>query len=106
MLFRSDVTSIPKGVEVTSIGSRWDPIVTAADTRLVGADNIVIDAGDPLHAHQDLPADAATTREVALALAGLPPSCEALIDRVADAIAGWGLRAVERTLGLAVALVS
>lgn len=90
---------IPRGVAVTSIGGRWDPVVTAVDTRLEGADNIVVHVGDPLHTHADLPADPQTTREVALALAGLPPTCEALLDRLADSVAGHSVQAAERAIG-------
>ena len=94
---------VPADVPVTSIGGRYDPIVTAPDTHLDGAANIVVtSSANPLKAHDELPGRPEVTREVTLATRGLPTSCEGLGDRVADALTGRVIQHVERleALGL------
>ncbi|MEP6661973.1 MAG: peptidoglycan DD-metalloendopeptidase family protein [Acidimicrobiales bacterium] len=89
-------TGVASDVPITSIGGRYDPIVTAPDTRLPGAHNIVVaSATNPLTAHDGLPGRPEVTREVTLAARGLPPSCEGLDNRVGDALIGNSIRAVE-----------
>jgi pimeloyl-ACP methyl ester carboxylesterase len=88
-------TGVPADVPVTSIGGRWDPIVTAPDTQLEGAANIVVGSANPLSAHDELPGRPEVTREVTLAARGLPPSCEGLFDRLFDGTAGRLIQRVE-----------
>jgi pimeloyl-ACP methyl ester carboxylesterase len=88
---------VPADVPVTSIGGRYDPIVTAPDTHLDGAANIVVpSSANPLKAHDELPGRPEVTREVTLATRGLPASCEGLVDRAFDTVAGGVLQRVER----------
>jgi pimeloyl-ACP methyl ester carboxylesterase len=88
---------VPDDVPVTSIGGRYDPIVTAPDTHLDGASNIVVtSSANPLNAHDGLPGRPEVTREVTLATRGLPPSCEGLFDRAADGVGGHVIQRLER----------
>jgi Peptidase family M23/Putative serine esterase (DUF676) len=78
---------LPAGPTYVSIAARGDPAVPSPDTQLSGAQNVVVPVNG-LGAHSELPGSAVATHEVALALAGLPPSCESASDAVLDAI--WG----------------
>jgi len=79
---------LPEGVDVTVVAGRTDPVVPTPDTRLAGATRVVVDSGAAPHeAHERLPGQASTTREIGLALAGLDPTCRGL----ADALVDWGV---------------
>jgi hypothetical protein len=54
-------------------------------------------------AHDALPGAPATTRELALALAGRPPGCRSRADRVTDAVLGHVVAGTQDAVG-AVAL--
>jgi len=84
LLARLNNTPLPAGVHVTSIGARTDPVVPALHTRLDGADNIVVDSGGGIFAHNELPGSPQARREVDLAIHGLPPTCQTLADMLAD----------------------
>lgn len=87
---------VPADVPVTSIGGRWDPIVSAPDTRLPGAANIVVTgSSNPLAAHDALPGLPEVTREVGLAVRGLPPSCEGVLNRMGDGAVGGLIQRIE-----------
>jgi hypothetical protein len=89
-------TGVASDVPITSIGGRYDLIVTAPDTRLPGARNIVVaSATNPFTAHDGLPGLPEVTRQVTLAARGLPPSCEGLDDRIGDAVIGHTIRGIE-----------
>ncbi len=77
---------VPEGVFAVSIGGRWDPVVPARDTRLDGAQNITVDYGG-LAAHGKLPGAPAVTTQVGLAIRGASPTCEGLVDALADRVA-------------------
>jgi len=79
--------SLPAGPHYVSIAAQRDPVVPSPDAHLDGADNVIVPVGG-LDAHAALPGSTAATREMALALAGLPPACESASDAVLDAI--WG----------------
>lgn len=82
--------SLPAGIRVVSVAARGDLVVASPRTRLAGgATSVVPLAG--LHAHDELPAAPATTREVALAVAGAPPTCRGLADRLVDLVVGEGI---------------
>lgn len=91
---------VPAGVRVTSIGVRGDLVVPAGRTVLAGAVNVVVDGVGP-RAHDDLPASSSATREIALALAGLPPTCESLLDALGDAVVGDAIGWAEDAAGAA-----
>ncbi len=93
---RYRAAGVASDVPITSIGGRYDLIVTAPDTRLPGARNIVVaSATNPFDSHDGLPGRPEVTREVTLAARGLPPSCQGLDDRVGDAVIGNAIRAIE-----------
>jgi hypothetical protein len=80
------------GTRVVSIAARHDLVVPSPRSRLAGAANVVVTLSDglPVHDHARLPGSAPAHREMALALAGLGPTCETLVDHLVDAVAGQG----------------
>lgn len=76
---------VPDGVSFRTVGARGDLVVTADKTHVDGHPSAIIDAAGP-GAHTALPGAADTTRELQLALAGLPPACQSLLDAVGDAL--------------------
>lgn len=87
---RLDATPPPPGVQVTSVAARSDPVVTSPKAHLAGADNVIITTPG-LDQHGGLPGSSAAHREIALALAGRPPSCESLADAMYDTAMGEAL---------------
>lgn len=75
---------VPEGVAFRTIGARGDMVVTGDKTSVAGHPTAMVDLTGPT-AHGRLPGDVATTRELQLALAGLPPGCRSAIDQVLDA---------------------
>ena len=90
---------LPPGVRVTSIAARADVIVPSPRSRLEGAANVVV-AVPGLNDHAELPGAAAATREMALALAGMAPTCQALLAAVRDAVLGEAIGTGEDILGV------
>lgn len=76
---------VPEGVDFRTVAARGDLVVTADKARVADHPSAVIDLAGPT-AHDALPGDPAVTRELQLALAGLPPECEGLADAVLDAV--------------------
>jgi hypothetical protein len=62
-----------------------------------GATNVVLSV-DGLDDHAALPSTRAAAREVALAMAGLPPTCRSLVDGLVDALVGDVVDNVEGVL--------
>ncbi len=80
---------IPEGVALTSIGGRLDLVVPSPDTRPPAGHHVVVDGpGDPRAVHGALPAAPGVRHEVALAVRGLAPTCEGLIDVLVDTSVG------------------
>ena len=95
---------LPQRTQVVSVAARTDLVVPSPDCRLTGATNIVVTVGGALgalEAHDALPRSAAATREVALAVAGLPPTCESLADALTDVLVGDGIEVGEDTVAAA-----
>lgn len=90
---------LPAGVPITSIAARADVVVPAPRARLPGATNVVVRVPG-LNEHSAVTAAPAATREMVLALAGLPPACESLVDSALDALAGTAIASAEDRLGL------
>jgi hypothetical protein len=80
-------TPLPQGVSFVSVAARTDLIVPSGRAELGGATNVIVTAGG-LDAHDQLPGSAAASREIGLAIAGLPPSCESAANAVVDAMSG------------------
>ncbi len=95
---------LPSGLRAVSIAARGDLVVPASRTDVDGAPEAVVPLLG-LGAHSELPGHARTTREVALARAGLPPACigldEALADQLVGEAIGFGEDAVGTRLWLA-----
>jgi pimeloyl-ACP methyl ester carboxylesterase len=90
---------IPKGVHFTSIGGRGDLVVPAPRTRLAGASNVTVPVPGAARDHDALPRSPAAEREMALALAGMPPTCQGFTDAMADTVIGTHISRVEDALG-------
>jgi hypothetical protein len=97
----------PPGVAVTSVGAAGDLIVTANRTSVSGpaAFDTIVPLFGPT-AHDRLPGSSAATREIGLAIAGLPPTCRGLaqvtVDLVTSESLSWGESSI--AAGLRVAL--
>lgn len=94
-----DRDGIPRGVDFRTIGATGDLVVTADKTHVDGVPAAIV----PLHgptAHDQLPADPRTTRELALALAGRPPTCRGAAGIVADAVVPEVLSSVQTALSV------
>ena len=98
-LYRLNSTPLPPGVKVTSIGARGDLIAPARHTRLEGARNMVVEPPGILDQHWQLPGSPEATREVALAVAGMAPTCQSLGNMLADAAMTEAITHTEDALG-------
>ncbi len=89
--FAGDTAELPfpPGIHAVTVGARGDVVVPARTTRVGGARQVIVGGSMPIGAHDDLIGSPAAGREVALALAHLPPACEGVIDRLLDA--SWPL---------------
>jgi hypothetical protein len=96
---------LASGPELLSIGARGDLTVPATHTYLPGSTHQTIDLAGP-DAHTELPGDPATTRELALALAGAGPGCTSAGDELVDLAVGEGLSYGEDLLGLGLAVAT
>lgn len=86
-----DLPDIPADVELTSVGSLFDPVVPNVKSRVGGhARWTVVNGGW----HGSLPGSDVGQRETALALAGLPPTCRSLFAAFGDALVGEGISAL------------
>ncbi|MGQ0521823.1 MAG: hypothetical protein ACT4PX_11830, partial [Actinomycetota bacterium] len=90
------------GVRVTSIAARADVVVPAPRSRLAGAANVVVEVPG-LNEHSTLPGSAAAHRELALALAGMGPTCQTLAAVTAGVVTGELIAAAEDGTGVALA---
>jgi peptidase M23-like protein/putative serine esterase DUF676 len=97
---------LPKHLHAVSIAARRDLIVPSPRSHLGGADNAIVTL--PLSAtdHSNLPGSEQAQREMALALAGMPPTCESAADAAADALTGQAIDNAETAAGLAAAASS
>jgi hypothetical protein len=78
---------VPDGVHMVSIAGRTDLTVPSTRAHFDGATNVVVGVDGP-SAHDQLPGSGAARREIALALAGMGPTCRDVIDAVTDATSG------------------
>jgi alpha-beta hydrolase superfamily lysophospholipase len=94
---------LPNGVRVVSIAARRDLVVPSPRSHLRGATNVVVDAGGGANDHSRLPGSPAAQREMALALAGAPPTCETAADAAADALTGHAIDRAEKAAAMGAA---
>jgi hypothetical protein len=90
---------VPEGVRFLSIAARGDLVVASPHTDVDGADEVTVPVAG-LAAHGAVVGSDAATAELARALAGQPPGCEAWHDVVADVLTGHAISAVEDDVGL------
>jgi hypothetical protein len=90
---------LPGGPSYLTLANRGDLVVTDARSRMAGSTHVTL-GGTDLGAHADLPGQADTTRELALGLAGWPPTCQGLAHFLADAAIAEGAQLVMSGLGL------
>jgi hypothetical protein len=91
---------VPDVVDAVSIAARGDLIVPTPRSVAPGMEEVIVPLVGP-DAHSDLPGSAAATREVGLALAGLPPACQSLAGALQDQLAGEGISLAEDLAGAA-----
>ena len=89
---------VPPTVDAVSIAARGDLIVPVPRSEAAGMDEVVVPLMGP-SAHSDLPGSRAATRELGLALAGLPPGCQAFRDALLDQAVGEGISLAEDMAG-------
>jgi hypothetical protein len=84
---------VPVGVDAVSIAARGDLLVPVPRTWSPGAAQVVVPV-DGVSAHDTLPGSPEAHRELALARAGMPPTCRsfrgALIDGLVGEAISWG----------------
>ncbi len=80
-----DRRPFPSGVRVTSIGGRWDFVVPSDRTELQGSHEVTVSPAGFMD-HSTLPGSPQAQREIALALAGMPPTCQGFADAMVDAV--------------------
>ena len=90
---------VPEGVRFLSIAARGDLVVASPHTDVDGADEVTVPVAG-LAAHSTVVGSDAATAELARALVGQPPGCEAWHDVVADVLTGHAISAVEDDVGL------
>ncbi len=93
-------TPFPSGVRFTSVGARGDPVVPLPRTLAPGAATTTVSVAG-VGAHDALPGSPEATREIALAVGGLPPTCRSRGDRLVDVAVGHGIAAAHDGAGAA-----
>jgi hypothetical protein len=93
-----DAHPYPAGLHALSIAGRTDPVVPVPRTQVPGATNTTVSLMSP-GAHSELPGDPRTTRELALALDGRPPSCKGFWTALADQGTGEAISYATDTAG-------
>jgi hypothetical protein len=93
---------VPDDVHLVSIGASGDLTVPDVRTVVPGSAHATVHLTGP-HAHDHLPADPATTRELGLALAGKPPTCPSVAQGLTDLVSSHLIARAEDSLGLVLA---
>ncbi len=101
LLAKLNERRLPDGVQLTSIGSRGDALVPGIHTKVAGGRNVIVDLPGFLSDHRNLPGSAQGRREVGLAVADLPPTCQTLTDMMADTVVSDAIATGEDMAGLA-----
>ncbi len=89
---------VPDTVTAISIAARGDIIVPVPRSAAPGMEEVVVPIMGRT-AHRELPGSPQTTRELSLALAGLPPGCQAFHDALLDQGMGEGISVLEDLAG-------
>jgi hypothetical protein len=97
LLRHLDAHPPPPSVRVVSVAARADAVVPPGRSTWPRARSVTIDVQGVNH-HDALPRSPAATREVALAVAGLPPTCRGRGDRFVDGLLAVTAQRLERQL--------
>lgn len=89
---------LPEGVRFASVAARGDPVVAGPRTQVRGEVSTTVSLTGP-GAHDELPGSAAATREIALARAGLPPTCRSVAAITTDVVIGHGIGLAQDAAG-------
>lgn len=92
---------LPEGPTYLSLAARGDLFVTDARSRLTGR-HVTLPGISP-DIHSEVVHQPATTRELSLALGGLPPTCEGIWDLFGDILATEAAQFLASAAGLAAA---
>jgi triacylglycerol esterase/lipase EstA (alpha/beta hydrolase family) len=90
---------MPEGVRFTSIGSRGDFVVPGLRTQTDGASSTIVSVRGIADEHGSLPGSPEARREVALAVAGMAPTCQSLGNMLADTVVSDAIATVEDGIG-------
>ncbi len=90
---------IPPGIPAVSIAARGDLVVPVPSTRVSGAPQVVVPVTGT-SAHDRLPGSPEAQRELALALAGAPPTCTSFRSALVDQAVGEAIAMGEDVLGI------
>lgn len=91
-------TRMPAGLRAVSIAARGDLVVPVPRTAVAGVPQVVVPVSG-LRAHDALPGSPEAARELALALAGHPPTCTTWRRAVTDQLVGQAISWGEDSLG-------
>ena len=89
---------VPDTVYAVSIAARGDIVVPVPRSAAPGMEEVVVPISGR-DAHSDLPGSPLVTRELGLALAGLPPGCQAFHEALLDQGVGEGISVLEDLAG-------
>ncbi len=98
-----NAASVPSSISITSIGARGDLVVPAPRTLVGDGSKTTVVPLDGIDAHDRLPGSAAASREIALAVAGQPPTCRSFGQALTDAMAAEAVDILEDDLTAAAA---
>lgn len=97
---------LPRGTRVVAVAAAHDVVVPSVRAHLDGAVNVVVDPGTDkgiLSEHSALPGSPEAAREIALAIAGMAPTCRTLWQRLAQETVGRAIADAEDGVGVGVA---
>jgi pimeloyl-ACP methyl ester carboxylesterase len=90
-------TPLPEAVHMLSIGGSGDLVVPLPSTELDGVAHATVSLAGP-SAHDEITSTPGVARELALALAGKPPTCEDLLEAITDSLNGRTIEGIEGTI--------
>ena len=93
-----DAARLPESVELTTIGSLFDPVVPADRATGDGAQHSVIDAG-LWDAHEDVQTDDEALMAMRSALEGRPPPCQSLREVIHASLIPPAITLTETAMG-------
>ena len=97
--------AFPADVHAVTIGHRADLVVPGTEAGAPGARHVIVGGFSPSGAHSDVAGLPEARREIALALAGLPPACTGIRDGILDLVTGEAIAGLTRAGAGAVAMV-